>query len=222
MTDRPDEQRVAPRIDTFRNLLDHVQQLLAELRPDIDDIHDLAYNRNRAAANARVSGGGRDYALDTHGDIQARDLYTEIGGELVGFGRLLERSIRQLRSHLNRQDTALRRDDSAAVSAAEHASALFSRGRRLERGERHPHVVVAQPTRKQHVDPNVELEHLQQAVRRLAHAFDGTTYLHTGCWDPEIGRRKPKPRWADRSILSPAQRSALDRALIGDEQRTAP
>ena len=211
----------APRIDTMRSLLTNLRQQLDALEPDLEDIHDLAYNRHRAGQNERTKGGQPDYSLDTHGDTKARELYTAVAARLLGWGRETEKALKAMRSHLNQQSTALRRDDSASVSAAEHSSALLARTRRLQRGERHPHVVVAQPTRKQHLDPNLELEHLQQAVRRLATAFDGSALEHTGCVAADTGRRKPKPRWADRSILSPAQRSALDRALIDQQQAAA-
>lgn len=52
-----------------------------------------------------------------------------------------------------------------------------------------------------------ELEHLRETVRRIAKRCDTE---HKGCRD-EDGRRKGK--WLDRSILSPAQRDAFDRAV---------
>lgn len=205
----------APRIDTFRNLSLHIVDLLGELGPDIEDVHDLAYNRNRAAGEAKVAGGSRDYALDSHGDMIARELYIDVAAQLVGLGRGAEKALRKLRKHLNREDTALRRDESANVSAAEFDQARYAQARRNLRGERSPHAHFAQPDRKNHIDPVMELLALQAAVRRLAAHMDRE---HKGCRDDD-GKRKPK--WLDRSILSPAQRDALDRSLIDPNEAAA-
>lgn len=206
----------APRIDTFRNTLDAVSELIAELRPDIEDVYELAHNRPKAAAEARVSGGSRDYALDTHGDMHARELYTKVAAEMVGLARGAEKSMRALRRYLNRDDgRPLRLDGSADVSAEEFAQARYARQRRTSRGEHHPHVVVAQPERIAHIDPVSELEHLRAAFRRIAARLDQE---HTACRDDD-GRRKQK--WLDRSILSPAQRDAVDRSLIRDRDAAA-
>lgn len=202
----------APRIDTFRNVLDSVQTLLCELRPNIEDIHTLAYDRPKAEMQSRVAGGTRDYALDTHGDMRARTLYIEVAARLVGLGRAAEQDLKQLRRFLNQDGgPPLRRDGSADVDAVEFTQAAYARERRLARQEHHPHRLVAQPERKHHLDPTVELEQLRGAVRRMTKRLDEE---HTGCVG-ENGRRKP--RWADRSSLSPAQRDAWDRALQRDE-----
>lgn len=215
MTDRPDTTESAPRIDTFRRTMLAVVDLIAELGPDVEDVHDLAYNRNRAANQAKVSGGSRDYALDTHGDMEARRLYTEVAAELIGLGRAAESALRRLRTHLNSEERAIRYDGSANVSATELLQARAARARREARGERHPHRNVAELDRKVHLDPVDELRHLQGAMRRIAKGLDAD---HRACRDEE-GKRKPK--WLDRSVLSPAQRDALDRSLIDPKQVAA-
>lgn len=209
----------APRIDTFRRTMDAVVERLAELRPDIEDIHELAYNRTKAAAYDRVSGGSPDFALDTHGDMKARDLYIDLAAQLIGFGRGVERASKKLRTHLNQQSSAIRRDGSADVTAEEFTQARYAQARRIGRGEQHAHAVVAQAERRHFIDPVAELEHLRTAFRRLAARLDED---HKDCRyhdGQREGRRRP--RWLDRSILSPAQRGAVDRALLIDQDTAA-
>lgn len=209
----------APRIDTFRRTLDAVVQRLEEIRPEIEDIHDLAYNRARAQYE-KVSGGdptavGID--LDNHGDKRARDLYTNVAARLVGLGRALEDDLKALRRHLNQQEDRPRRYNGSVVTAAEFDGALHAKGQRQDRGERSPHRVVAQPERRHSIDPNVELEQLRGAVRRLAKHLDRE---HVHCYGDD---RKRRPRWLDRSTMSPAQRDAFDRALLirSDEEKAS-
>jgi hypothetical protein len=209
----------APRIDTFRRTMDAVVERLAELRPDIEDVHDLAYNRTKAAAYDRVNGGDRDYALDTHGDMIARDLYIDVAAQLVGLGRGVERAAKKLRAHLNQQSSAIRRDGSADVTAAEFTQARYAQARRIDRGEQHAHAVVAQAERRHFIDPVAELEQLRTAVRRLSARMDQE---HKDCRYHEGERAgKRRPRWLDRSILSPAQRTAIDRALLIEPDEAA-
>lgn len=202
----------APRIDTFRNLIASLVDKLQELDPDIADLHDLAYNRHRAANEAKVKGGTRDYALDTHGDLRARDLYTKTAARLVGLGREAEKDLKDIRRYLNATDRAIRLDHTADVTATEFDQAHNARTRRLARGERHPHLLVSQPERRHHIDPTVELEQLRGAVRRLAAHLDQE---HRDCTHApdEHGRRRRKRRWFARDLLGPAQRDAMDRAL---------
>lgn len=206
----------APRIDTLLRTIESVQTLLDELRPHLVDVHELAYDRAHAAAEAKVSGGSRDYALDTNGDQRARDVYIDVAARLVGLGRAAESDLKALKRFLNQDDSRpLRRDGSADVTALEHRSARHSRLQRLARGERHPIPLVSQPERPLHVDPVVELEQLRGAVRRLVKHLDRE---HTGCKD---GEGKRRPRWMDRSSMSPAQRDAFDRSLIRDQDAEA-
>lgn len=204
----------APRIDTFRNVVDAVMTRLEEIRPEIEDIHDLAYNRTRAMGD-KVKGGSVDYALDTHGDMRARELYIDAAARLVGLGRATEQSLKAIRRYLNQDDGRIRRYNGSVITAAEFDGAVTARSRRSARGEHHPHRVVAQPERAHRIDPNVELEQLRGAVRRLAKHLDRE---HRGCVNEDGARRG---RWLDRSIMNPAQRDALDRALLTEADRAA-
>lgn len=215
MTDKPDTRESAPRIDVFRRTMLAVIDRLAELGPDVEDVHDLAYNRNRAANQAKVSGGSRDYALDTHGDMEARRLYTEVAAELLGVARSAESALKKLRTHLNSEERAIRYDGTANVTALELLQARTARARRAARGEHHPHRNVSELDRKIHLDPVTELEHLRTAFRRIAARLDAE---HKACRG-EDGKRIPK--WLDRSMLSPAQRDAVDRSLIDPKQVAA-
>lgn len=200
----------APRIDTFRNTLDAViRRIEDDLWPEVADLHDLAYNRTRAAneQEAKRRGGPVDYALDNHGDTKARNLYIAVANRMIDLARGAEDAAKDIRRHLNKQDDRPRSRTGSVITAAEFDEAMSARRRRAERGERHPHRVVAQPERRHSIDPSVELEQLRGAVRRLAAHLDRE---HRGCFD-DGGQRKA--RWLDRSVLSPGQSDALDRAL---------
>lgn len=200
----------APRIDTFLRTVEVVMIRLSEIVPEVEDVHDLAYNRTRAAYE-KVSGGdptavGID--LDNHGDRKARELYTAVATDLVRLAVALEKNLKALRRHMNYSEDRPRRYAGKMVTAAEFDSANHARSQRIDRGEHAPHRNVAQPERHHRVDPNVELEQLRGAVRRMAKHLDRE---HTGCRD-EDGKRKP--RWLDRAAMSPSQRDAIDRALL--------
>lgn len=207
----------APRIDTFRNTLDAVQQRLDELWLEVADLHDLAYDRRRAV-NEKVSGGdptavGID--LDNHGDRRARDLYIDAARSVMDLAHGAEDAIKAIRGYLNRGADRPTRINGKTITAEEFDQARDARRRRTVRGERTPHRVVAQPERPHHLDPTVELEQLRGAVRRLAKHLDRE---HTACYGDN---RKRRPRWLDRSTMSPAQRDAFDRALLIDQKDAA-
>jgi hypothetical protein len=75
----------APRIDTTRNRVNGTLALLRIVLEELEDLHVLAYERARAVSEAKVSGGARDYALDTHGDQRARDAYRHLSRVMVGW-----------------------------------------------------------------------------------------------------------------------------------------
>lgn len=67
------------RIDTLRNSIAGARELLDLIHQELEDLHLLAYERATAVSEAKVSGGSHDYALDTHGDPNARTAYRELG-----------------------------------------------------------------------------------------------------------------------------------------------
>lgn len=67
------------RLDTLRNQIAGTIALLQMIHQELEDLHVLAYERHTASDEAKVAGGSRDYALDTHGDPQARNAYRTLG-----------------------------------------------------------------------------------------------------------------------------------------------
>lgn len=72
------------RIDTLRNTVLDTVKLLRMVYEEAEDLHVLAYDRPAAVEEAKVSGGARDYALDTHGDLDAKKAYQELWDRLDG------------------------------------------------------------------------------------------------------------------------------------------
>lgn len=205
----------APRIDTLLNTLDAVAVLLREVRPHLVDVHDLAQNRARAVDERERHGRTQDYALDNHGDPKAREVYVAVAVGLVELGRETEKDLKVLRKFLNKGTRSRRLASTTEVTAAEFDQAFTARQQRKDRGEHHPLPLVAQPERKHHRDPSMELDTLRAAVRRLAASLDEN---HRDCETTgPNGSRRRKPRWLDRTRLTPAQSDALDRALQTEE-----
>lgn len=200
---------MTPRIDTLLNTIDSVQSLLDEIRPHLIDVHDLAQTRSKGGDGIKVHGGDHDYALDDRGDPTAKELWNATAASTIGLGRNLESNLKALRRFLNQHGSALRRNGQADVTSLEHSTSRYAQRRRYQRGEHVPVQLISQPERRHHLDPVMELDALQAAVRKLAKHLDRE---HGDCRNAN-GRRRVK--WLDRSVLSPAQRDAIDRALIG-------
>lgn len=195
---------IAPRIDSTRNLIDDLILLLAEFRAEVHDIHDLAYNRKRAAEEARVAGGSRDFALDTHGDMRARDLYRDARWALDKAETPLKVSIDAIRSHVTQGAGISAADRTKAATKAEVTAAIHAAERRAARSrltpiESEPHHRISAQPRVGYVEPTVELVTLQNAIRKMARL------------DPE----HVKP---DRSRLTPAEQDAWRRATTAQEK----
>lgn len=80
----------AVRVDTLRNRIAGTIDLLGKAREEADDLHLLAYDRRTAADEAKVAGGSRDYALDTHGDLKAREAYKHLADAILSACGTLE------------------------------------------------------------------------------------------------------------------------------------
>lgn len=181
-----------PRIDSTRNLIDDLVLLLAEFRAEVHDIHDLATNRPRAAEEAKVNGGSRDYALDTNGDQVARRLYITAVREIIHAMNPVSDAIKAVRSHLTAGVAPSTFDKSAVVPKHEVAAAVNAAQRRRLRGEYEPHLIAKQPF-VGYIEPTEELDHLRNAVAKMA------------------AGQKP-----DRSRLTPAEQDAWRRAATPD------
>lgn len=200
----------APRIDTFRRTIDAVVERLLELRADVGDVHSLAYDRHRAGEAIKVSGGSHDYALDEHGDINARELYIDVAAKTIGLARNTEKALTKLRRYLNRDGHGGRRDGSADATQAEIVEALAARQRRTQRGEYTPHPVVAQQVKipTSMIEAQGELDLLRSAVHKV---MDRAQREHDDCLHAD-GRRK-RSRIVNKDILTPKEREAWDRSL---------
>lgn len=193
----------APRIDTTRNMLDGLILLLAEFRAEVHDIHDLAYNRPRAADEAKVAGGSRDYALDTNGDMIARRLYIHAATTLVRVEGPVSDAIAKIRSHLTAGGSVSGYDKTRTAPKAEVAAAIRAAERRRGRArttpvETEPHHLIAHQPPLAYQEPTEELDNLRSALRKT------------------VGRAKP-----DRSRLTPAEQDAWRRAVAGEQAKAS-
>lgn len=179
----------APRIDTTRNMVDSLILLLADFRDEVHDINDLAYNRNRAAEEARVAGGSRDYALDSHGDMIARRLYTHAVVQMVKATNPIDDAIKAIRGHITAGGSVSGFDKSKTAPKAEVAAAINAAKRRRRRGDTSHHLVASQP-HLDYLEPTAELDNLRNALIKMA--------------------RGVKP---DRSRLTPGEVDAWRRAV---------
>lgn len=132
----------------MRNRLAATRELLSLAERELEDLHILAYERARAASDAKVSGGTRDYALDTHGDVKAREAYTRLGDVIVGgpgvvgVCDLLAGAAHDM-IRILRVGESNSRSPSIRVSALELAEALEAQAARIAQG-------MYTPVRKEH------------------------------------------------------------------------
>lgn len=164
----------APRIDTLRNRIEATQSLLTTVLEELEDLHVLAYERAVVSREAKVSGGERDYALDTHGDPKVREAYRALGDVIVGDKLIVDDKevlsvcdllavaahdvIRILRNGERNGRLPRRR-----INAEEHALALENQTIRLARGE-------YTPVRR---EPQPEAQLVEPTVRRIVAERDG-------------------------------------------------
>lgn len=199
-----------PRIDAVRNEIRHAIELLHLLGDQLDDLHVLAYDRHHAAAEAKVRGGSRDYALDNHGDKQARDLYAQVARDLRHTISGLTGSIKGVRGYLTAGSGGGRRDATADATADEVIAALDAQRRRRARGEYEPALLATQPHVASQTEWRTECEALRSAVRKATSAFAAD---HQHCHPPERGRFKHKLlRRYPMKLLTPRERDAWRRA----------
>lgn len=173
----------APRIDTYRRETDDAISLLRWLAGQITDLHDLAYSRHRGGGE-RVRGGSSDYALDTHGDPQARDLYHDAASKVIHLVDELVKVEKDVRSYLTQHGTTSRGEPAAATTPDEVIRQVHARRRRMARGEYEPMPIAKQPSVFPSVDWQAEVEALRSAVRKVTRAF---AQDHQTCRPPEQG-----------------------------------
>lgn len=135
------------RIDTLRNQLGATATLLTVTSPLLTELHFLAYERHQAPPGERVRGGERDYALDNHGNPDARLAYQALGDTIADTCTTLAVALHDahepLRGGGNRGNQSRR-----LISVADLGTALAAQARRIGRGEGlTPH--LPQPERDQ-------------------------------------------------------------------------
>lgn len=177
------------RIDTFRNRLAGTRGLLALTEQHLDDLYVLAYDRHRAGQAQRVAGGERDYALDTHGDPKARELWQRTALKVLDAAEDLTVVLHEVTNYFNPGRISTRRDSTADAPISELIEAMAARQRRRDRGEYQPATLIDQPTPTEPASTTAELDLLRNAVR------------------------KTHPQIDDHSRLTPAERDAVRRAI---------
>lgn len=124
------------RIDTIRNRIAGTRELLALIYEEIQDLHLLAYERATAVSEAKVSGGSHDYALDTHGDRDARDAYRHLGDTLDRMCGQLDDAVTQALNVLRKGDSPTR--GARHLRVVELGEAITAQARRSRRGDYTP------------------------------------------------------------------------------------
>jgi hypothetical protein len=185
------------RIDTFRRQLAGTIGLLELVRSQLDDLHALAYDRPRAAAEAPVRGGTRDYALDTHGDARARDLWKTLALRVTDATEDLTVVLHDTAGYLSAGSSGARRDRTADAPAGEIHAAIAAQARRRARGDYTPAATVAQPDAPDVSRDLDELDQLRSLCRKLA-----------------AGGIRP-----DRSRLTPLEHDAWRHAVDPDSRQ---
>jgi hypothetical protein len=135
------------RIDTLRNQLGATATLLTTTSPLLTELHALAYERHRGPQGETVRGGARDYALDNHGNPDARAAYQALGETIdhtcTTLALALHDASKPLREGGNRGNQSRR-----LISVGDLGIALAAQARRIGRGEGlAPH--LPQPERDQ-------------------------------------------------------------------------
>lgn len=168
-----------PRIDTMRNRLHATLQLLAMVGEELDDLHVLAYDRRAVADDdVKVAGGQRDYALDTNGDMQARDAYRNLALAQADMFDVAAEAAHDAVTVLRRGERTAPRGP-RMIQAIELADAIAHQAKRAAAGEYTPFAREPQPEAdraaaavadltRQHDDALKLVERQGKLVERLA------------------------------------------------------
>jgi hypothetical protein len=131
-----------PRVDSLRNRVSATATLLGLAGDVLEDLHGLAYERPRAAAE-KVRGGQADYALDNHGDPLARAVYRNLSIVTVEAAVLVSLAAHDaVRSF---KDGHRGRNPRGEVDGVELGEALVKQADRVLAGEYTPARQVHQP-----------------------------------------------------------------------------
>jgi hypothetical protein len=134
------------RIDTVRSRLVGTQALLELVAAQLEDLHVLAYDRQTAARELAVTGGSRDWALDTNGDPRARDAYRQLNIAAMGACTKLAEAANTAVRLLTEGDPGEPRPRTRrTIRLHELASAVDAQARRIARGDYTPVANRPQP-----------------------------------------------------------------------------
>lgn len=205
----------APRIDTVRREVKDATALLGYLAANLEDLHELAYTRRRSGSTDRVRGGDRDYALDNHGNPDARELYEDTAKMVLRLADDVVDMHKEVRAWLTSHDEKWNRSSKSLAgnaSADEVIDSMRSRRRRIARGEYEPNPIAAQPVVLPSMDWRQECEVLRSACRKVTAEF---AQDHQFCQPPDEGagrfKRKLLRRYPTKN-LSARERDAWKRA----------
>lgn len=218
----PWRKKPSVRIDVLTRRLEGSVALLQLVSEHITDLHDLAYNRPRATAE-KVHGGSRDYALDSHGDMRARDLYQSIASDLVDLIETVATSSHDALKYLRAGGLpATRRDRTADATADEVLLALAAKRRREQQGTPSPKTTAPQ-TVPRAPDHLAELENLRGALHKVLVATSGMTRMKEGTRYAPARREVPLnlTRIATQAGLTPREAEAWNRATKTPEVRAS-
>lgn len=170
----------APRIDTTRNRLAATRELLGDVEKEIEDLHTLAYDRQVAKDDVAVSGGQRDYALDTHGDPRARDAYRTLANTVSDVCDQLAEAAHDVIVLLREGDTPGHPRGRRRIDTEELAQQLEHQAVRIANGDYTPHRIRPQPeaaetrkvldrVRRERDQARADVERLKAELARLGH-----------------------------------------------------
>ena len=202
----------APRIDAVRTEIRETIRLLDWLGGQLDDLHVLAYTRHRAGQEAKVRGGSHDYALDNHGDPEARHLYAQVAKDLRSTLNRLQGSVKDVRGFLTARGTSsTRRDRSADASKIEVLGQIARQAKRRRRGDYTPAPLVEQPQVFTEFDWQTECDALRSAVRKVTAAFLSDHQTSQSTATDWRGQRLKLTRRYQTKLLTPRERDAWRR-----------
>lgn len=192
----------APDIRTVDNRLDAATALIALVRDQLHELHTLGNDRPRASERLNVQQTRTDYALDSHGDPRARELYRQVALELVSLIELMSVAAHTMQRWLrNGEIDTTRRRGSTVITSDEFLEALAAQQRRADRGET-DRALVDQPTRKHATD----IATLERHVRDL---------------EGVVGKNLPRLTSEQRGQLTTAEQMAHRKAVTAHRDRKA-
>lgn len=182
------------RIDTLRNTIAGTRHLLDMVHEELEDLHVVAYERPTANADAKVSGGSRDYALDTHGDPKARDAYRRLGDVTADACARIDAAVSDALKLLRDGDTPVKTQ--RRLRLVELGEAIAAQARRTRRGDYS--AVRRGPQPDEHRAVSEAITDRDRLVRELAKANKEIQRLKTDKANRATRRGGPSTSWGER------------------------